>query len=100
MRSCWQANTDRVAADWWPVDGKMRVSHRFKRSEKELDTDYVFEVEGESSLNFIPLAVVIEHIKLATGRERAQVKNALVKIDFANGDPMHFFGYLAKAIAI
>ena len=38
-------------------------------SEKELDTDRVFEVEGESGPNFIPLAVVIEHIKIATKQE-------------------------------
>jgi len=69
-------------------------------SEKELDTEHVFEIEGESGPNFIPLAVVIEHIKIATRQEQVQIKNVLVKIDFANGDPMHFFNYLAQAIAI
>ena len=68
--------------------------------EKELDTDHVFEVEGASGPNFIPLAVVIEHVKIATKWEQAQIKNTLVKIDFANRDPMHFFEYLARAIAI
>ena len=72
---------------------------RFVR-EKELDTEHVFEVEGASGPNFVPLAVVIEHIKIATERERAQIKNVLVKIDFANGNVMHFFNHLAKAIAI
>ena len=69
-------------------------------SEKELDTDYVFEAEGASGPNLIPLAVVIEHIKIATKREQAQIKSTLVKIDFVNRDPMHFFDHLAQAIAI
>ncbi len=69
-------------------------------SEKELDTEHVFEVEGASGPNFIPLAVVVEHIKIATERERAQIKNVLVKIDFVNGDTMRFFAHLAKAITI
>jgi len=68
--------------------------------EKELDTEHVFEIEGTSGPNFIPLAVVIEHVKIATERERAQIKSTLVKIDFTNRDPMHFFKYLAQAIAI
>ena len=68
--------------------------------EKELDIEHVFEVEGESGLNFIPLAVVIEHVKIATKREQAQVESMLVKIDFTNRDPMHFFNHLAQAIAI
>ena len=69
-------------------------------SEKELDTEHVFEVEGASGLNLVPLAVVIEHVKIATKQEQAQIKNALVKIDFVNGNVMHFFKHLAKAIAI
>lgn len=68
--------------------------------EKELDTDHIFEVEGASGPNFIPLAVVIEHVKIATKREQAQIKNTLVKIDFINGNAMRFFNHLAKAIAI
>ena len=68
--------------------------------EKQLDTDYIFEVEGTSGSNFIPLTVVIEHVKIASTREQAQIKNTLVKIDFVNDDAMHFFEYLAQAIAI
>ena len=68
--------------------------------EKELDTDHVFEVEGASGPNLVPLAVVVEHIKIATKREQAQIKCMLVKIDFVDGDAMHFFEHLAKAIVI
>ena len=69
-------------------------------SEKELDAEHVFEVKGASGPNFIPLAVVIEHVRIATKREQAAIKNMLVRIDFVNGDVMRFFNHLAKAIAI
>jgi hypothetical protein len=69
-------------------------------SEKELDTEKVFEVEGQSGPNFIPCGVVIEHIKIAPAREQQAIKQMIVKIDFCNGDVMHFFNHLAQAIAI
>jgi len=69
-------------------------------SEKGLDTEHVFEVEGKHwGLNSIPLGVVVEHMKIATSREQNQIKDVIVKIDFANGDVMHFFNHLAGAIA-
>jgi|TARA_R110000764_G_scaffold229620_1_gene320546 hypothetical protein len=68
-------------------------------SEKGLNTEATIEVEGNSGTNFIPLGVVIEHILIANSTEQAQIKNTLVKIDFHNGDVMHFFTHLAQAIA-
>ena len=38
--------------------------------------------------------------KRFSDREQRKIKDILVEIDFANGDPMHFFGYLAKALVI
>lgn len=68
--------------------------------EKGINTEQVFEVEGpEWGTNFIPCAVVIEHIKIASPEEKHQIKTAIVKIDFVNGDVMDFFKHLAKAIA-
>ena len=69
-------------------------------SEKGLDTERLFEAEGESGLNIIPLGVVLEHIKIAPTKEQEAIKTTLVKIDFMNGDPCHFFAHLAKALAI
>ena len=69
-------------------------------NEKELGTDRVFEVEGASGPNFIPLAVVVEHIKIATKQEQLAIKKMLIKIDFVNRDVMPYFEHLAKAIAI
>tara|TARA_R110000787_G_scaffold204451_1_gene314952 strand:- start:1870 stop:2106 length:237 start_codon:yes stop_codon:yes gene_type:complete len=68
-------------------------------SEKNLNLETTFEVEGQSGLNIIPLGVVVEHILIASIKEQSEIKNILVKIDFKNGDIMHLFKYLAQAIA-
>lgn len=69
--------------------------------EKGLDPESIeFEVEGQSGTNFIPLGVVIEHIKITTKEEQKKIKDILVMIDFKNGDICHFFKHLAQAIAI
>lgn len=69
-------------------------------SEKSIDTEEYFSVEGESGENMMPYSVVIEAIKKAPANEQQQIKNTLVKIDFMNGDIRHFFRHLAQAIAI
>lgn len=70
-------------------------------SEKDLDLEQVFEVEGPDwGTNYIPARVVVEHIQIASPAEQMEIKNMLVKIDFHNGDVMDFFKHLAKAIAI
>jgi len=68
-------------------------------SEKGLNLEQVIEVQGESGTNFIPLGVVVEHIDICNESEYGQIKTTLAKIDFHNGDVMHFFTYLAQAIA-
>lgn len=70
-------------------------------SEKGLDVEHVFEVEGPTwGANSIPLGVVLEHIKfVAPKHEQEAIKDVIVKIDFQNGDVMHFFKHLAKALA-
>jgi len=67
-------------------------------SEKGIDTEQTFDIEGESGLNIIPIGVVIEHMKITSKAEQAQIKNIIVKIDFRNGDVLHFFKHLAQAI--
>lgn len=68
--------------------------------EKALDTEEVFTVDGPSGPNYIPLGVVIEHIKIAPVHEQRQIKDMLVKIDFYNGDVLDFFEHLSRAIAV
>ncbi len=70
-------------------------------SEKGLDTDHIFEVEGkEWGTNLIPLDALLEAIKGASDNEKAAIKDMIVKIDFYNGDVMDYFKHLAKAIAL
>lgn len=69
-------------------------------SEKGLDLERLFEAEGASGLNLIPLGVVLDAIKSAPISEQEDIRRTLVKIDFANGDVCHFFGHLAKALAL
>lgn len=68
--------------------------------EKGLFTDQMISVEGASGVNMIPLECLLDAIKSAPKHEQNSIKMTLVKIDFMNGDVMHFFRHLAKAIAI
>jgi len=67
--------------------------------EKNLQ-DEVLHIEGESGTNFMPLEVIVEHILIAPKSEQKAIRKILVQIDFKNGDVLHFFTHLAKAIAI
>ena len=68
--------------------------------EKGVDLDFAFEVEGDNGLNIIPVGCIIEFIKdEADEATKKNVKDNLVKIDFMNGDVMHFFNHCAKAVA-
>ena len=70
-------------------------------SEKaNLSMDTPIELEGASGTNFMSVGVIVEHILIAPKSEQEAIKNILVKIDFNNGDILHFFNHLAKAIAI
>tara|TARA_R110002050_G_scaffold18260_7_gene53460 strand:- start:526 stop:759 length:234 start_codon:yes stop_codon:yes gene_type:complete len=68
-------------------------------SEKNINTETIFEVEGESGTNFIPLAVVIEYISTMPESMQDKVRTKLVQIDFHNGNVLNFFEYIAKYIA-
>jgi hypothetical protein len=71
-------------------------------SEKGLDLEHVFTVTGQTVFgdNFIPLSIVLDAIKKAPLHEQSGIKNMLVRIDFANADPLKYFGHLAQALAI
>ena len=68
-------------------------------SEKEIATENFEKTDKNGVLHLIDTEVVIAHIALAVGNEKAQIENIIRKIDFANGNINHFFGYLAEAIA-
>ena len=65
-----------------------------------ISMDTVIEVEGaDYGTNFIPLECVVEYILSSGAANQAAVKSTLVKIDFANGDVMHFFKHVASFMA-
>ena len=69
--------------------------------EKNINTeDEEFHIKGESGINIMPLGVIIEHILITTKEEQNKIKNVLIEIDYKNGDILHFFEHLGKALAI
>jgi hypothetical protein len=68
--------------------------------EKGYDREQVFQVEGKSGTNFIPLGVVVDTIKIAPLKEREAIKDVIVRLDFVNADVADYFRHLAQAIAI
>lgn len=72
--------------------------NRFLR-EKGVDLERVITVDGASGSNVMPLAVVVDHIKIAPKQEQAAIKNMLVKLDFHNAPIEPFLEHLAQAIA-
>lgn len=68
--------------------------------EKKFDLEALFEVEGESGLNLIPLAVVVDALKATSPREQKAIQRVIVRLDFLNQDCLGYFGHLAQALAI
>jgi hypothetical protein len=69
-------------------------------SEKGINPETGIEVEGASGANHMPATVVFDAMKAAPAHEQAAIKTTFVKIDFANGDPIHFVRHLAGVLAI
>ncbi|MCV6988671.1 hypothetical protein H7I87_00360 [Mycobacterium timonense] len=68
--------------------------------EKELDREHLFEVEGPSGLNVIPLGVVVDTIKISPPLEQAAILKRLQQLDFCNGDVTDYLRQLAGALVI
>ena len=68
--------------------------------EKGIDLDQVVEAEGPSGLNSIPVACLVDLMKQAPKSEQTAIKATIVKIDFCNGDVLHYFKHLAHAVAM
>ena len=66
--------------------------------EKNLNTEEWEITAADGPVHFIDTEVVIEHIKIASPAEQKQIKDIIVKIDFANGNINHFFNHLAQGI--
>ena len=71
--------------------------------EKGIDLEQVLEVEAPDSIfgtNYMPVGVIVEAMKGATRANQRKIKSLMVRIDFANGDILHFIKHLAQAFAI
>ena len=68
--------------------------------EKNIDMENIIEVEGSLGINYIPVSIVIDRMKETTSDEQKKIKDIIVKIDFNNGDIMHFITHLAKSLAL
>ena len=68
--------------------------------EKGLDLDSEFTVEHKGNIHFISLDFLVGVILKASKEEQEKIKNTIVKIDFMNGDTMHFFNHLATAYIV
>ena len=69
-------------------------------SEKGIDPMQVLEVKGQSGLNMMPVSIVIDAMKATASGEQAQIKTAMVRLDFANAPIKPFIEHMAQAIAI
>lgn len=68
-------------------------------TEKNLNEDKAFTfTDSTGTFNFMPASCVIEAISNASRREKAAIKDTLIRIDIANGDVMHFLEHLAKGM--
>jgi hypothetical protein len=69
-------------------------------NEKGISLDTVLEVEGkEWGLNMIPVEVVVEFMEGRDNATQKKMRDTLIKIDFQNGDVMHFIKYIAGFLA-
>jgi len=59
----------------------------------------MWDVEGlDGTIHMIDSDVVIESIKNCHPSEQRKIKDIIVKIDFHNGDVLHFFNHLATGL--
>ncbi len=69
-------------------------------NEKGISLETVLEVEGkEWGVNFIPVEVVVEFMEGRDLATQKKMRDTLTKIDFQNGDVMHFINYVAGFLA-
>tara|TARA_R100001510_G_C7520764_1_gene116372 strand:- start:55 stop:306 length:252 start_codon:yes stop_codon:yes gene_type:complete len=67
--------------------------------EKNINKEDTFEINKNGTLNIISYGSIIDHIKITSKQEQEQIKKTIVKIDFFNGDVLHFFRHLGQALA-
>ena len=66
--------------------------------EKGIDTGFTFEFDEAGMFHMVETAVVIDWVKKLDPETKAKIKSNFVKIDFMNGDVMHFMEFIAKGM--
>mgnify|MGYP001297475073 FL=1 len=66
--------------------------------EKGIDTGFTFEFDEAGMFHLVETAVVIDWVKKLDPETKAKIKNNFVKIDFVNGNVMHFMEFMAKGM--
>jgi hypothetical protein len=56
----------------------------------------VIEIESEEMVHFVEMELLLSLIEQAPETEKKSILNTMSKIDFCNGDLMHFLKYLAE----
>ena len=67
--------------------------------EKGLE-DEIIEVDHNNTTHLIEMTVLIELMEKASPKEKKFIHDTLFRIDFLNGDIMHFLNHLAKSYVI
>ena len=67
-------------------------------TEKGISLEHTFEIKSEGIFgnHYVPLEVLIEFIEGLDRRLQEQVRLKLIRIDFNNGNVLHFLEYLTK----
>lgn len=63
--------------------------------EKGLEEE-IMTVKAEQELHLVEMGVLLDVIEGASVKEKAYIKDTMSKIDFLNGDIMHFMNHLAQ----
>jgi hypothetical protein len=68
--------------------------------EKGIDSETILSVAGARGVNQIPVGCLVEAMNQAPAHEQRAIRDMIVRIDFRNGDVLHYFRHLAQAIAL
>ncbi len=69
-------------------------------TEKGIDLGYNIKVKSDSVFgdHIIPMMVLVEFIENLDPNSQKKIRETLVRIDFQNGDILHFFKFLAEGM--
>lgn len=63
--------------------------------EKELDREHTFEIKHEGTLHLMEFENLVDSILALPTEHQKKIKDTLIKIDFPNGDVMHYLNHVA-----